>query len=288
MVDEGVFRDELRNLKARIKSDPALASRYDLDGDGEIGGEEWDRAGADLRATLDRRSSESGQVAEPIYEASRSSTFMPSDRPSLVTCGEIVVKQKIEKLEVFAGYECANRYRFFEPQSGIEIGGADEDSGGVGSFFSRAFLGPARPLNIHLTDPSQGVWMEARTPFSLLGLVRPPTMAVHSNEGLLGTVTRTWPLFLRRRYRICVANQFDSDLIVDGSLFRPWSFPVEKNGRPAAMIQKKWSGAGRELFTDADSFLVRFEDPGLNAAERRLLVAASIAIDFDYFEKSPH
>ena len=100
-----------------------------------------------------------------------------------------MVKQKVEKFEVFAGYECANRYQFFDPHTGIEIGGADESSGGVGSFLSRAFLGPARPLNIDVTDPSQGVWMEARRPFSFLGFVRPPTMAVHSNEGLLGTVT---------------------------------------------------------------------------------------------------
>ena len=44
MVDESIFREELRNLKGLIRNDPAVAARYDLDGDGEISGEEWDRA----------------------------------------------------------------------------------------------------------------------------------------------------------------------------------------------------------------------------------------------------
>jgi hypothetical protein len=286
MVDEHVFREELRNLKGLIRNDPAIAARYDLDGDGEISGEEWDRAVAGLREALNNRPVGTGQAAEAVFESVRATTAA-SDRPSLATCREVVVKQRVERMEVLAGYECSNRYLFYDKQSGVEIGGADESSGGVGGFLSRAFLGPARPLNIDMTDPGQGAWLEARRPFKLLAFVAPPTMAVHSNDGLLGTVTRVWPLVLRRRYRISVANQFDGGLTIDGSLFRPWSFPVEKNGRPVACIQKKWSGAGRELFTDADTFLVRFEDPGLNAAERRLLVAASIAIDFDFFERSP-
>ena len=289
MVDDRVFREELRNLKGLIRNDPTVATRYDLDGDGEISGHEWEQAVAGLREALENRHEGSGQAAEAVFESVRSSTnASSSDRPSLANCGEVVVKQRVERLEVFGGYECSNRYLFFDPHTGIEIGGADESTGGVGGFLSRAFLGPARPLNIDMTDPAQGVWLQARRPFSLLGFVKPPTMAIHSNEGLLGTVTRIWPLVLRRRYRICVANRFDSELMIEGSLFRPWSFPVEKNGRPVGCIQKKWSGAGRELFTDADTFLVRFEDPGLDAAERRLLVAAAIAIDFDFFETSPN
>ena len=288
MVDENVFREELRNLKGLIRNDPVVAARYDLDGNGEISGEEWDQAVAGLREALERQPTATGQAAEAVFESARSTTDLSSDRPSLANCSEVVVKQRLEKIEVFGGYECSNRYLFYDPHTGIEIGGADESSGGVGGFLSRTFLGPARPLNIEMTDPGGGVWLEARRPFSLLAFVKPPTLVIHSNEGLLGTVTRIWPLVLRRRYRICVANRFDSDLVIDGSLFRPWNFPVEKNGRPVASIQKKWSGAGRELFSDADTFLVRFEDPGLDAAERRLLVAASIAIDYDFFETSPN
>ena len=215
MVDEQAFREELRNLKGLIRSDPAVAARYDLDGDGEICGAEWDRAVAGLREALEQQPQATGQLAEAIFESVQSANATPSDRPSLANCNEVVVKQRVERMEVFAGYECSNRYLFYDKQTGIEIGGADESSGGVGGFMSRAFLGPARPLNIDMTDPGQGVWLEARRPFSLLAFIKPPTMVIHSNEGLLGTVTRIWPLVLRRRYRISVANQFDSGLTID-------------------------------------------------------------------------
>jgi hypothetical protein len=287
MVDEQVFREEIRSLKALIRDDPAIRARYDLDGDGEISGSEWDQAVTALRAELERHPHSGAEAARAVFETVRTSSGLTSNRPSLANCREVIVKQRVEKREIFYGYECSNRYVFIDPDSGEEMGGADESSGGFGGFLCRAFLGPARPLGLAITDPAQGVWMEARRPFSPLGFVKPPTLTVNWNHGMLGTVTRIWPLVLRRRYRVSVANDFGSDLIVDGSLFKPWTFPILKNGRSAGFIQKKWSGVGRELFTDADNFLVRFDDPDLDVGERRLLVAAALAIDYDFFEKSP-
>jgi uncharacterized protein YxjI len=75
------------------------------------------------------------------------------------------------------------------------------------------------------------------------------------------------------------------DLRIEGTLLHPWTFPVKKGDRQVACILKKWSGIGKEAFTDADTFLVRFEDAGLSENERRLLVMAALAIDFDFFEK---
>jgi len=287
MIDEQVFREEVRNLKALIRDDPGVRARYDSDGDGEISGTEWDQAVAALRAELERNPLAGAEATQAVFENVRSPADVASDRPSLASCREIVVKQRVEKQEIFYGYECSNRYVFIDPSSGDELGGADESSGGFGGFLCRALLGPARPLNLDITDPGQGVWMEARRAFSPLGFVKPPTLTVNWNQGLLGTVTRIWPLVLRRRYRLSVADRFGSDLVVDGSLFQPWTFPVLKNGRTVGCIQKKWSGIGRELFTDADNFLVRFDDPELDPTERRLIVAAALAIDYDFFEKSP-
>ena len=96
---------------------------------------------------------------------------------------------------------------------------------------------------------------------------------------------RIWPLVLCRRYRIRVSR--GPAMMIDGSLFRPWTFPVRKSGREVARIEKKWSGVGRELLSDADTFMVRFLDPSLGAAERRLLIAAALVVDFDFFESDP-
>jgi hypothetical protein len=288
MIDEQVFRDEVRNLKTLIRDNPEVQAKYDLDGDGEISGTEWDQAVEALRTELERNPLAGNEAAQAVFENVRSGDPIATGRPSLATCREVVVRQRVEKREIFYGYECSNRYVFIDPSCGDELGGADESSGGFGGFLCRTFLGPARPLNLDITDPGQGIWMEAKRPFNPLGFVKPPTLTVNWNHGMLGTVTRIWPLVFRRRYRVSVANQFGSNLVIDGSLFRPWTFPILKNGRAAGQIQKKWSGVGRELFTDADNFLVRFDDPGLDAAERRLLIAAALAIDYDFFERSPN
>ena len=44
MVDKNRLNEELRALKKKIKSDPQVLAKYDLDGDGEISGQEWDLA----------------------------------------------------------------------------------------------------------------------------------------------------------------------------------------------------------------------------------------------------
>jgi len=284
MIDEQTFREELRNLKALIHEDPEVLARYDLNGDGEISGEEWDHAVELLRQELERQTSAAAAApSRAAFQALRGATA----GPSLVTCREVVVRQQVDARELLRGYETSNRYTFLDAASGAELGGADEDHGGVSGFLSRQFFGAERPLNLTLTDTVHRHWMEARRPYSPLAFLVPTTMTVDSNEGLLGTVRRVWPLVLRRRYRVCVANQVGRDLWIDGSPLRPWTFPVMRDERQVACIQKRWSGVGRELFTDADSFRMLFEDDALTAQERRLLIAAALAIDFDFFEKSP-
>jgi hypothetical protein len=49
-------------------------------------------------------------------------------------------------------------------------------------------------------------------------------------------------------------------------------------------VLKKWSGALTELFTDADSFRIEFEHPGISPDERALLLCAGVFIDMQYFE----
>ena len=104
-------------------------------------------------------------------------------------------------------------------------------------------------------------------------------------EGPVGSVQRLWPPGLTRRYRIRAAA--GGELLVDGAITRPWTFPVRSGGREVALIQKKWSGVGREMFTDADTFRVQFLDSSLGPVQRRLVVIAALAIDYDLFESGP-
>jgi len=89
---------------------------------------------------------------------------------------------------------------------------------------------------------------------------------------------------LWRRYRIH-STSGAADLYVEGRIWRPWRFPIVRGTRQVACIKKKWSGVGKEMFTDADNFTVAFEDPGPSADERMLILATAMAIDYDFFEK---
>ena len=284
MIDAEVLRQELRNLKRLIRDDPAVRARYDLNNDGEISGEEWEQAVALLRQRLEQSPPQSVAAARATYEALRGPLSSSDGSPSLDTCREIVVKQQVEMTEVFVGIETCNSYVFRDATTGAELGGAQEESNGFGGFLMRQFLGPGRPLKLSITDTARSAWLEGKRPFSLIAFIRPPTMTVTCQQGQLGTIRRVWPLIIKRKYELSLGNYGGPGLLIDGTIFHPWTFPVKKQGRQVACILKKWSGIGKEMFTDADTFMIRIEDRSLSAAERRLLLAAALAIDFDFFE----
>ena len=63
---------------------------------------------------------------------------------------ELVVRQEVEHLEVFVGFETANRYSIHTPEGGSAMYAAEE-SGAL----TRQFMGTHRPLTIRVVD-SQG------------------------------------------------------------------------------------------------------------------------------------
>jgi len=71
-----------------------------------------------------------------------------------------------------------------------------------------------------------------------------------------------------------------------GPFFRPWTFKVLLPGSQTevGLVQKKWSGLLKEMFSEADNFWVSYDaipDPNLRA----LLFAATVLIDTVHFER---
>lgn len=68
--------------------------------------------------------------------------------------------------------------------------------------------------------------------------------------------------------------------------WRLWKFPIvdARTGQTIAEITKKWCGALREMFTDADTFRVEFGQHPWTPSQRAILFATAISIDFDFFE----
>ena len=74
-------------------------------------------------------------------------------------------------------------------------------------------------------------------------------------------------------------------MTVSSPIWKIWTFPFMRHEREVAKIEKKWSGFLSEAFTDKDKFLVSYNDQSLSEDERKVILAASIFVDLQYFEK---
>lgn len=97
----------------------------------------------------------------------------------------------------------------------------------------------------------------------------------------MGRVRRRFGV-LQRRYE--VRDEIDGSAYeLQGSLFRPWTFHVVRDGERCGRIVKRWGGLFREGFGDADRFEADF--PGdWPARHKTLLLGALLLLDFAHFE----
>ncbi len=186
---------------------------------------------------------------------------------------ELVVRQRVEHLEVFTGFETANRYTVSTPE-GEQLLYAYEESGWLG----RQFLKNHRPLTLHVIDnEGQTILSASRSFFWFLSHLH-----VHDSAGRpLGSLRRQLA-FLKRRF---VLEDPSGNPIaeVQGKLFRPNTFMVYADGGEVARVTKQWGGLMREAFSDADTFRVQL-DRGRNQDFSLLVLATAFAIDLDFFE----
>ncbi len=188
---------------------------------------------------------------------------------------ELIVKQEIEYLEVFMGLETPNTYSIRTPD-GAELLYAYEESG----FLSRQFLCNHRPLTIHFVDNDGNEVASAERSFFWMF----SHLYVGDEEGtLIGSLKKTFKLLGRRISILDDEGAKRSE--IRGGLFRPNTFMIYSEGDEVARITKRWSGLGRELFSDADTFQVGMNTERVDQRFATLILAAAIAIDLDYFEK---
>ena len=188
----------------------------------------------------------------------------------------LLIRQEVEQLEAFTGFETANRYGVSTPE-GSQLMYAYEDSGGI----SRQFMGSHRPLSIHVVDGGGGQVMSASRGFFWFR----SHLYVNDAAGRPVGSLRKRITFLSRKFSLMDANGGQIAQI-KGSIFRPHTFIVESGGgEEIGRVTKQWSGMAREAFTDADSFRVQFGDPERSQSFRLLVLAAAFAIDLEYFEK---
>lgn len=196
---------------------------------------------------------------------------------TLAQANAIYVRQKFEIAEIF-GFETRNRYQI-QTEDGQQFGYCAEPKVGFGDAIMRQFFGHWRVFNIVGTNMDNRQVFRAHHPFrwffQRLDVFGAGDRPVGSLQQRFAWLNKKFD-FLDTRGRVIMT--------MTSPFWKIWTFPIQKNGRDVSIIEKKWSGLSKEIFTDADNFRVRFIDGKLTADERLLLLAGAVFTDLLYFE----
>ena len=186
----------------------------------------------------------------------------------------MIVQQKKEWGEILTGFETANKYTVLDP-NGRELYYAAEVGG---SFLSRNFLKSLRPFTIQIMDAQGGTVLRLERPWRWVFY----ELNVYDASGtMIGTVRKRWS-WARRLY--VVLDAMGNELFeLFGPIFKPWTFQIRADGMDVGAIRKKWSGLGKEMFSDADNFGVQWP-ADLDVSAKAVLLGAVFLIDFVHFE----
>jgi uncharacterized protein YxjI len=191
----------------------------------------------------------------------------------------LTVRQRKKWMEILLSFEMRNAYDVFD-ETQRPVLHVREEGAGFLSFLKRVFLGPFRPFTASVTDPSRSeVWMQLRRPFRFIF----HRLEVHGADGaLVGAIQKKWS-WVRRIYDVEDGmGQVVAELF--GPILKPWTFEIRLRGQARGAIRKRWSGLGKELFTDADNFGVELAN--LDRDLKVLAFAATVLIDVVHFERS--
>lgn len=192
----------------------------------------------------------------------------------LANHSELMIRQRVERLEAITGFETANRYTVMTPH-GEELFYAQEESGTIG----RIFLKSHRPLTLRISDRSgKDVLVSNRSFFWFFSHLH-----VKDPQGRhLGSLRRRFSFPSRKMTVEGPGGQPVAE--IRGPLLRPKTFMIYRQEREIGRVTKQWSGLLKEAFTDADTFKLELNSPGLDRDLAPLMLAAAFAVDLDFFE----
>jgi|TARA_B100001741_G_scaffold313503_1_gene319998 hypothetical protein len=189
----------------------------------------------------------------------------------------IVVHQEVELSDVLVGFDSANKYSLHAP-NGQKLAQSAE-TGGVGGFFLRQIFRNSRAANVKVFGMNGAEIAEMRKPFKFIFA----EMAATIGGQEIGRAKRlSW---FGRDYGISVMGV--PTFTISSSLlqWKNFRFNVMKGGVHVATIMKRYEGALKMIFTQADTFTIEFHDSSLSLEERFTLLGTTYLIDFDCFEQ---
>jgi uncharacterized protein YxjI len=194
---------------------------------------------------------------------------------------DLYVSQKKEWGEILVGYESANKYVVMD-EGHSQLGAFFEEGKGFISFIARFLLRSHRPLQVAVLElTGEKVLHLSRRFFFFFS-----DLEIKGKSGQsIGSVHRRFGIFYKK-YDL----KDNSGMVfatIKSPFWRLWTFPIfdQRTGQANGEISKKWGGVVKEMFTDTDTFRVSFGQ-GYSAVQRTVIFAASVSIDFDFFEEN--
>lgn len=240
-------------------------------------------AGAEaLSHTHEDTTSVSNTLVEVPHDDQHQVIKPDSRGAALLTQPAVVVGRELEMMNVFLGYEQANKYKIMDP-NGTHLGYIAEEEG-FGKSISRQLLRTHRKMNATILNPEGEVMFKIVRPYSL---VNSRIFIYTANDDLVGEVQQRWNL-VRRKYDLFVGTtQFAS---ID-TPFLGWDFNLtDENGGTLGNVSRNFVGFAREIFTDTGEYVLRMDavdgnSRGMTLDERAVTLACAVSIDFDYFSR---
>ncbi|XP_070173361.1 phospholipid scramblase 1-like isoform X2 [Littorina saxatilis] len=207
----------------------------------------------------------------------------------LASVDQLIVKQKMEALEAFTGFETNNKYEVLNTM-GQRVFMAVEDT----CCCTRCCCGAARPFDIKIMDNHKKEVLHLERPLRCeccLCFCCLQKMEVQAPKGnIIGFVRQAWSPCCVPKYKINNEND-ETVLRIRGPCFRcnicgdiEFEVTAPDEQTHVGQISKQWTGLAKEIFTDADNFGVTFP-LDMEIKTKATMLGAVFLIDFMYFEQ---
>ncbi|VDC06023.1 unnamed protein product [Peniophora sp. CBMAI 1063] len=217
----------------------------------------------------------------------------------------LVVTRQIEMLNVFVGFEQANRYAI-SSLDGTSLGYIAEADAGMSSALTRQLLRTHRPFHAVIMDNDGTPVLWLRRPFSWINsrmrVQRQSSSNVEDSDepdlDTLGEVQQRWDI-LRRKYDVFLKEPARRVLALADSeekavpsldeesyaqlaqIDEPplsWDFNLrDVDGLPIASMSKKLRGLAREIFTDTSQYYINFKPREFELGDDGSLIVRELA-----------
>ncbi|CAJ0574658.1 unnamed protein product, partial [Mesorhabditis spiculigera] len=225
---------------------------------------------------------------------------VPPGLEYLTLIDKLVIQQKKSLLEAVTSWEVTNKYAIYNAAA-QQVYWAYEESGCC----MRQCCANARGFTLHIVDNYQKEVLTIRRPFKCCAcgnccaccLPCQSEITVESPPGNVIGIVREQFGCCSFQLSVLNADESHEDLKISGPNMcsfnwccnccsdKVFEILAPATNQPIGTIRKKWTGAVKEIFTDADNFVAEFP-LDLEVKVKATLLAATFLVDFLAFENN--